>query len=92
MHRVNLKKERKKITRTINYETKQILNKFNNLENDAEYKSYLKQFLEKKYGYKPPQPYHELVRRPRSTDLPKRLDEKLYKRSEPQVKTFYDEF
>lgn len=91
MHRVNLRKERKKVVKTINYETKQILKKFNNLEGDAEYQSHLKQFLVKKYGYKPPQPYHQLVRRPKPTDLPKKLAEKL-NNNEPQVKTFYDEF
>ena len=92
MNRINLRNERKKVLKTIRYETNQILKKFNNLENDDEYKSQLQQFLSKKYGYKPPQPYHLLVRRPKPTDLPKKLAEKLTNSNEPQVKTFYDEF
>lgn len=52
----------------------------------AEDKEYLREYFEKKYGYKPPRPYHELIRKPAPNELPKNIQERLQSKNQ-----FYDE-
>jgi hypothetical protein len=61
----------------INWERKQILNKFEEARGDPEYVKHLEEHLVKKYGYKPPKPYHEMMRKPAPNDLPKAIAQRL---------------
>ena len=76
--RVKLRQERRKIVRGINYEKKMLLNKYPDL---AEDKDYLQSVLEKKRGYRPPMPYHELIRKPLPNELPKYIVERNRKKT-----------
>lgn len=76
LYRVTLRKERSKIIRQVGYATRTIINKYSDSysENDADF---VKKHFEKMYGYKPATPYHELIRKPKADDLPKRIKERL---------------
>jgi hypothetical protein len=50
-----------------------VLRKHPEYEQDSDY---VREYFEKKFGYKPPLSYSELVKRPRPDDLPKHLKEK----------------
>jgi hypothetical protein len=50
---------------------------------------YVKEYFEKKVGYKPPIAYNQLIRKPRPDELPKRIRERIDSNSAP--KRFYDE-
>ena len=64
---------------------RRVIKKNPEYENDKEY---LQEYFEKKYGYKPPRPYHELIRKPAPNELPKNLQE----RSKAERKFYDDEF
>lgn len=59
------------------------MSKHPELESDKEF---LREHYEKKYGYKPPMPYHELIRRPAPNELPKDLRERMRSKSSSQFK------
>ncbi len=69
-----MRKERNKIRKRVNYATKQVLRKHPEY---AENTDFVKQHFEKLYGYKPPKPYHELIRKPKPDELPKNLKESM---------------
>ena len=75
--------ERRKKLRRVNYATKKLLNENPELREQTEH---LKSYFEKKYEYKPPLPYHELIRRPKRDELPKRIVERMQQKRE-----FYDD-
>lgn len=60
--------------RRINYEKKNLLAKFPELEEQSEF---VQSSLEKKYDYKPALPYHQLIRRPLPNELPKKMTERM---------------
>lgn len=74
MLRVRLRKDRNKIIRQVEYATKKILTKFPEYKQNSRI---IRSFYEKKYGYKKPMPYHELIRRPSPTEIPKALAKRL---------------
>lgn len=76
--RVKLRQERRKIVRGINYEKKMLLKKYPDLIGDTDY---LQKVLEKKRGYRPPIPYHELIRQPLPNELPKYIVERSRKKN-----------
>ncbi len=81
-YRVLLRKERKKIVKRVSYAKKRLLKKFPELGEDPKF---VENYLQKKYGYKPPLPYHELVRRPRPDQLPKSISQRIQQRNEEFV-------
>lgn len=85
LHRVFLRKERRKLIRVVHGKTKHILNQFPELGVDQEF---IKSYFENKVGYKPPKPYHEIIRRP----LPDEVSSELKKRLQGDSnKKFYDD-
>ena len=68
--RVRLRKDRNKIKKRINYERKNLFAKHPDLLSDQT--DHVQSVLEKKYGYKPPLPYNELIRRPLSNEFRRR--------------------
>ena len=49
----------------------------------------MRSYYEKKYGFKPPKPFHELIRKPSRDELPKRISERMQQMD--QGRAFYDE-
>lgn len=74
-YRVFLRKERGKILDRVRYAKKQI--RRNHPEYYKENQELVEQHYKKEYGYKPPKPYHEMLRKPQPTDLPTRLSERI---------------
>lgn len=74
MYRVMLRQKRRKIVRRVNYAKNQILKKNPELNIDPDF---VKSTFEKRYGYRDPKPYHELIRRPKPTDLPPALEKRI---------------
>jgi hypothetical protein len=72
--RVRLRKDRNKIKKRINYEKKRLFAKHSDLLTDQT--DFVQSVLEKKYDYKPPMPYHELIRRPLPNEQPRRTKSK----------------
>ncbi|RMZ98220.1 39S ribosomal mitochondrial [Brachionus plicatilis] len=83
LNRVRLRKERRKLVKKVDYSIHKVTEKHPEY---AENKEYLREYFEKKYGYKPPRPYHELVRKPAPNELPKNIQERLHPK-----KQFYDD-
>jgi hypothetical protein len=54
-------------------------------ENNEEF---IQRYFENKYGYKPPMPYHELIRRPASNELPERIKARMSKKEESMDEIF----
>ncbi len=71
-----MRKERNKIRKRVNFATKTVLRKHPEYAKDVKF---VKQHFKKQYGYKPPKPYHELIRKPQPDELPKNLKERLNK-------------
>ena len=85
MLRVKLRQERRKTVNQINYEKKMLTKKFPDLTQDSKF---VQGVLEKKRGYKPPLPYHELVRQPLPNELPKYLIERKRKKNANEDEQF----
>lgn len=43
----------------------------------AQDEQYVRGYYEKKFGFKPPKPFHEMIRKPRPDEVSPRLKEKL---------------
>lgn len=74
-----LRKERRKKMKRVSYAKRQLLNKFPELEEDPQF---VENYLQQKYRYKPPLPYHELIKRPRPDQLPKSISERIQKKND----------
>ena len=48
----------------------------------------MRTYFEKKYGYKPPMPYNELIARPRRNEMPKKMVERLNNKNKS---VYYDD-
>lgn len=86
MNRVRLRKERRALMKSIHGRTHALLKKFPELADDKEF---VKSYFEKKLGYKPPKPYHELIRKPRPDELRPGFKKRLGMTN--AEKKFYDE-
>ena len=84
MYRTYLRQERKKLKRRVNWSIKQLVKEEPELR---EQNDHLRMYYEKKYGYKPPTPYSELIRKPRRDEMPKRIAERMNKNKNE----YYDE-
>ena len=49
---------------------------------------FMRAYFEKKYGYKPPKPYQELIARPRRDNMPKRMAERMTSKNKS---VYYDD-
>jgi hypothetical protein len=67
-----LRRERNKLKRRVEYAKKVILTKFPEMK---ENENFIQKHFEQKYGFKPPMPYSELIRRPRPDEIPKIKDD-----------------
>lgn len=85
LNRVRLRQERNKLRRKVKHHSKLILSKHPEFEENAEH---LKEYFDNKFGYKPPQPYSELMYKPKPSDLPRKLKERMEGSSK---RKFYDE-
>lgn len=65
LFRVQLNRERAKISRRVMYALKRLSHKHPNMD-----EAFVKQHFEKKYGYTAPLPYSELIKRPKPSDVP----------------------
>jgi len=74
-YRVFLRKERGKILNRVRYAKKQIMKKHPDYYKDNA--EFVDQHFKKEYGYTSPKPYHEMIRRPKPTDLPTKLNERI---------------
>jgi hypothetical protein len=86
MNRVRLRQERRKLIRRSDYWTKAVLSKHPQMRDQADY---VKEYFDKKAGYKPALTYRQLIHKPRPDELPRRMRE----RADPSIqpKKFYDE-
>ncbi len=87
MNRVRLRKERNKLAKKVTYLSNTVLREHPELKSDPEY---VREYFEKKVGYNPPLKYHELIRKPRPDELPRRIRQRLGSDSSSK-KQFYDE-
>ena len=62
---MQLNRERAKIGRRVKYALKTLSRKHPDLDEE-----FVKKHFEKKYGYTAPMQYHELIRRPKPSDVP----------------------
>ena len=69
--------------------TKRVMSKFGaELGQDEEF---VRSYFEKKLGYKPPVPYHQLIRKPRPDELSPQLKSRLEKTNNNANNKLYDE-
>ena len=68
------------------YAKQYILKNHPELEENSEL---IEKHFEKKYGFKPPLSYNELIRRPKPDELPNRISERMSKKKEID---FYNDF
>ncbi len=85
MYRKYLRKERNKLKRRVSWSVKQLVKDEPELEANSEF---MRAYFEKKYGYKPPKPYQELIARPRRDNMPKRIAERMTSKNKS---VYYDE-
>jgi hypothetical protein len=85
LFRKYLRKERNKLKRRVHWSVQQLLKDEPELEENTEF---MRTYFEKKYGYKPPKPYSELIARPRRDTMPKKMVERLNSKNKT---VFYDD-
>jgi large subunit ribosomal protein L47 len=85
INRVKLRQDRNKKRRSVEYSIGKSIEQMPELKDQTEF---LRSYYEKKHDYKPPQPYHELIRKPSPSQLPSKMGERMNKN--PSNK-FYDE-
>lgn len=71
LFRVHLRQERSKIKRRVQYAVKKLSRKHPDLD-----KEFVTRHFEEKYGFTKPLPYHQLIQKPKPSDVPLHISER----------------
>merc|ERR1712062_96289 len=83
LYRKKLRKDRNKLRRRVSYAVRESLRKNPELSNQV---SYVREYFEKKYDYRPPMSFDELIKQPSTNQLSKKFEEQINSK-----KKFYDD-